>query len=281
MSYERELHTKVTENRRRDMTADNRKLNILVANDDGIQAKGLQKLVTALHNDAGATVYVFAPDSQRSGASHSISLSGTIRVWQVDYEGAQAAFALTGTPADCVVVGMKMMQDKGIPVDMIYTGINNGSNVGTDAVYSGTVGAAMEGSIQGIPSVAVSVDSPDVEHFEYACRLAVDVIRKTGGRWDSSVMLNINTPDLPAEEIKGVEYTVMGEREYTNDMQLVSEEDGVAEYRYGGEAVIYQDLPRSLDVVAIQQGYASISPLQKDKTAHSAKPDLEKWRIGK
>lgn len=258
---------------------DRKQLSIVVANDDGIGSKGLKALVKALKG-RGAKVYVFAPDSQRSALSHAISLRETVDVWQVDCEYAELAYVLTGTPADCVAMGLKILRDKGIAADMLYAGINLGSNVGTDTVYSGTVGCAMEGSIQGIPSVAVSVDSHQAEHFEYACMLAVDVINKTGGKWDSNVMLNINTPNLPASEIKGVKYTVIGDKEYTNDIQLVRESGGVATYKYGGEAVYY-DSPNTFDVVAIQNGYASISPLQRDNTAYSAKHMLEKWRIGK
>lgn len=281
MSYERETHKAAAEARRIEMTKDQKTLNILVANDDGIGARGMRALVDALRRELGAKIYIFAPDGQRSAASHAISLRGTIDMWQVDYEGAEAAFALTGTPADCVAVGMKIMRDKGIPVDVMFAGINHGSNVGTDTVYSGTVGCAMEGSIQGIPSAAVSVDGLNAEHFEYACSLAVDLIRKTGGKWDSNVMMNINTPDLPADRIKGVKYTVIGEREYENDIQLVREDGGIATYRYGGEPLHYEGQPNTLDVIAIQEGYASITPLHRDTTAYNAKPDLEKWRIGK
>lgn len=258
-----------------------RQLNVLIANDDGIGARGMRALVDALKKELDVKIYIFAPDSQRSAASHAISLRGTVDMWQVDYEGAEIAFALTGTPADCVAIGTKVMADMDVPVDVMFAGINHGSNVGTDIVYSGTVGCAMEGSIQGIPSVAVSVDSHQAEHFEYACRLAVDVIRKTGGSWDSEVMLNINTPNLPAEQIKGVKYTVIGEKEYANDIQLVREDGGVATYRYGGDPISYEGLPDSYDVIAMQEGYASITPLQRDTTAFNAVSDLEKWRIGK
>lgn len=255
-------------------------MNILVANDDGIESRGIKELVRALAVDGGANVYVFAPDGQRSAVSHAISLRGTIDVWPVEFPNAEAAFALTGTPADCVAVGCHMMKEMGLDIDMVFSGINHGSNVGTDTIYSGTVGAAMEGSIQGYPSVAVSVDSHQAEHFEYACRLAVDTISKTGGSWDSSVMININTPNIPAEEIKGVKYTVIGEREYSNDIQFKSENGEKKTYVYGGEAVHYEGRPETFDVIAIQNGYASISPLHRDLTNAKAMELLEKWRIG-
>ena len=254
-------------------------MNILVANDDGIEAQGLRELVDALRERAGADVYVFAPDGQRSAASHAITLRRAIRLWPVDYSGARGAFALDGTPADCVAVGLKYLKLKGIEVDMVFAGINHGSNVGTDTVYSGTVGAALEGSIQGYPSVAVSVDSHHAMHFDYACDLAVDTIEKTGGKWDTDVMININTPDLPEDEIKGVCYTIIGDREYINDVQI-QEEGEVMSFVYGGEAVLYDSDEIQYDVIAIENGYATISPLQRDMTAIKASAMLEEWRIG-
>lgn len=255
-------------------------MNILVANDDGVEAQGLRELVNALTERVGADVYVFAPDGQRSAASHAITLRSPISVWQVPFEGAAEAFALDGTPADCVAVGLKMLRLKGIEVDVVFAGINHGANVGTDTVYSGTVGAALEGSIQGVPSAAVSVDSHQATHFDYACDLAVDLMEKTGGVWDSSVMININTPDLPADEIKGVFTTVLGEREYLNDVQMKTEGE-VTTFVYGGDPVLYESDDNHFDVVALENGYASVSPIQKDMTAYNAGKMLEDWRIGK
>ena len=255
-------------------------MNILVANDDGIEARGLRELVNALTERVGADVYVFAPDGQRSAASHAITLRSPISVWQVPFEGAAEAFALDGTPADCVAVGLKMLRLKGIDIDVVFAGINHGANVGTDIVYSGTVGAALEGSIQGVPSVAVSVDSHKATHFGYACDLAVDLMDKTGGEWDSRVMININTPDLPADEIKGVFTTVLGEREYLNDVQMKTEGE-VTTFVYGGDPVLYESDDNHFDVVALENGYASVSPIEKDMTAYNAGKMLEDWRIGK
>lgn len=257
------------------------KLNILVVNDDGIQARGIHELVKALHEDAGADVYVAAPDGQRSAVSHAITLHNPINAWPVEFPNAEMAFAVSGHPADCVVVGQKILNDRGIRIDMVFSGINHGSNVGTDTIYSGTVGAALEGSIQGYPSVAVSVDSHSPEHFSYACRLAVDTIRKTGGKWDPGIMININTPDLPGEEIKGVKDTIIGKREYFNDIRLCGTDGEIMTYEYGGDAIRYEGEPLTFDVVAIQNGYASVTPLHKDMTAHHAKSETAKWRIGR
>ncbi len=255
-------------------------MNILVANDDGIEARGLRELVVALTKELGADVYVCAPDGQRSAASHAITLRSPVSAWPVPFDGAAEAFAFDGTPADCVAVGLKLLKRRGVEIDVVFAGINHGANVGTDTVYSGTVGAALEGSIQGYPSVAVSVDSHQATHFDYACALAVDTIRKTGGTWDPSIMININTPDLPAAEIKGVCYTALGEREYLNDVQVETEGE-VTTFIYGGDAVLYESDDNSCDVIALENGYASITPLQKDTTAYTAGAMLADWRIGK
>ena len=256
-------------------------MNILVANDDGIGAKGLHELVKALHERAGATVYVVSPEGQRSASSHSISMMEPVSVVPSELEGAEMAFAISGTPADCVAIGLHIMAEKGVKIDLVFTGINHGSNIGTDTVYSGTVGAAMEGSIHKIPSAAVSVDSHKASHFEYACDLAVDTILKTGGKWDSEIMININTPNLPKEEIKGVKYTVIGEREYVEDVQKHEIDENRTTYRYSGHPVVYTGKPDTIDVIAMQNGYASITLMRYDMTAHDASAMLEKWRIGK
>ena len=256
------------------------RLKILIANDDGIEARGLRELVDALTKRCGAEVYVFAPDGQRSAVSHAITLHAPISVWPVEYDGAEMAFAMDGTPSDCVAVGLKMLKLRDVTVDMVFAGINHGANVGTDIVYSGTVGAALEGSIQGYPSVAVSVESHSASHFEYACDLAVDLIRKTGGKWDSEFVININTPDLPADEIKGISNTIMGRREYINDVQVETEGE-VTTFIYGGDPVLYESDENQFDVVALENGYASISALHKDMTAYEAGRMLADWRIGK
>lgn len=255
-------------------------MNILVANDDGIGARGLRELVRTLCEDAGATVYVCAPEDQRSAMSHAISLRNSVGVHEVDFDYAKKAFVTTGTPADCVVVGFRILQDLGIDIHMVFAGINHGSNVGTDTLYSGTVGAAMEGLVQGLPSVAVSVDSHDAEHFEYACYLAADTVKKTGGRWNENIIININTPNLPASEIKGVRHTTVGDREYTNDICIDKVEGKTTWYKYGGEPVYYEDESETLDVIAIQNGYASISLLQADMSAYEYTDKLKDWRIG-
>lgn len=222
-------------------------LNILVANDDGIRAAGIRNLVDALSEVAN--VYVCAPDSQRSAAGHGISMNKPVYAEEVQYDKAEKAYAISGTPADCVKLGLNLLAKEDIKIDMVYSGINMGGNLGTDLIYSGTVAAAIEGALNGYPSVAVSVDSHEAEHFELACELAVSVCMNARKKLGSDFILNINTPDLPKEEIKGVKYTRMGRREYYERFDESVDENGNVQYWYGGDRVIYEDLPDDIDVI--------------------------------
>lgn len=252
-------------------------MNILVANDDGIEARGIRELVKAL--SAKASVYVCAPDGQRSASGHGITVSTHITAKEVEFEGAQLALKLSGTPADCVKLGMKILADRGIDIDMVFSGINHGGNLGTDVLYSGTVSAAIEGSICGVPSVAVSVNSHEAQHFEYACHLAVEALEKSKGRISPDTVLNINTPNLPREEIKGLKYTTLGNREYKEFFKPVDIGDGIKAYRYTGEPVVYEGLPDTIDVIAMQEGYATITPVHRDLTDYKMIEEIKKWRI--
>ncbi|MDO4546307.1 MAG: 5'/3'-nucleotidase SurE [Bacillota bacterium] len=254
-------------------------MNILVANDDGIEAKGIRELVKALSEIA--TIYVCAPHTQRSASGHGITVSRPITAEEVAFENAAMALSLSGTPADCIKLGMKILEQKSIKADMVFSGINHGGNLGTDTLYSGTVSAAIEGSICGVPSVAVSVDSHQAEHFAYACKLAreaFDWCRKYG---TPDTVLNINTPNLPEKEIKGLKFTTLGRREYKEFFAPVELEDGRTGYRYSGDPVVYEGLPDTIDVIAMQDGYASITPLHRDLTDYRSLDKIKKWRIGK
>lgn len=252
-------------------------LNILIANDDGIRAAGIRALADALSEKA--KVYICAPDSQRSAAGHGITMKKPVYAEEVEFEGAEKAYAISGTPADCVKLGLKLLEKEGVKIDMVYSGINLGSNVGTDIIYSGTVAAAVEGAINKIPSVAVSVDNHEATHFELACELAVSVLENAYEKMDPSVVININTPDLPKEEIRGVKYTKMGIREYYERFDEKIDGEGRVQYWYGGDRVIYDGLPTDIDVIANQENYACISPLQFDLTAYNYLDKIKEWGI--
>ncbi len=253
-------------------------MNVLVANDDGIKAQGIKELVKALSQKAD--VYVCAPESQRSASGHGITVSKPIVAEEVTFENAVLAISFSGMPADCVKLGIKILADKGIKIDMVFSGINHGGNYGTDTLYSGTVSAAIEGTICGLPSVAVSVNSHEAEHFDYACHLAVEALEKAGGKMSPDTVLNINVPNLPREEIKGLKYTTLGNREYKEFFKPFRTEDGRTAYQYTGEPVVYEGLPDTIDVIAMQAGYATITPLHRDLTDYRLMDKIKEWRIG-
>lgn len=252
-------------------------MNILVSNDDGIHAPGIVALVKALSKEAN--IYVCAPDDQRSASGHSISIGKLIEITEIPYENATRAFSISGTPADCVKLGLKYLGTLGVDIDMVFSGINHGGNLGTDTLYSGTVSAALEGCICGIPSVALSLDSHFSNDFEVAGKVALEALRKTYGKLDAKTVLNINVPALSEDRIKGVRVTRLGEREYDQWFMSEEGEDGVTRYRYSGKPVIYDELSQDIDVLAMQEGYITITPLRYDLTNHELIDEVISWKI--
>lgn len=252
-------------------------MNILVANDDGIGAKGIMELARALSQVAN--IYVCAPDSQRSACGHGISIGQPITVKKQDFPNAKGAWAISGTPADCVKLGLEILANEGIKIHMVCSGINHGGNLGTDTLYSGTVSAAIEGCICGLPALAVSVNSHDPKYFDTACELAIKTVKASQGKIDSHTVLNINAPNLPADQVKGVKITRLGAREYVDWFQPKEDEHGEVVYWYAGKPVVYQDLPDDIDVIAMQDGYASITPLHYDLTSHRLIEEVKQWGI--
>ncbi len=250
-------------------------MNILITNDDGIKAEGIRRLAETLSK--GADVYLAAPKTQMSAAGHGITMNRSITCEEVEYENAAKALMIDGTPADCVKVGMRVYQEMGIDIDMVYSGINHGSNLGTDTLYSGTVSAAIEGNLCGVPAAAVSVSGHDACHFTLACELALDVLERFDDL-DSLTTININTPNLPKEEIKGVKICRLGMREYDNWFIPENSGTGIHEYRYSGAPVVYDSKNTGIDVIAMQEGYATITPLFFDLTDREKTEELrDKW----
>lgn len=242
-----------------------RKLNIMVVNDDGITSRGLRALVDALRTRAN--VYVSAPDGQKSGASQSITISEPIRVYDFDYPGAEAAFAVGGTPTDCTKVGLQFYKERGVDIDMVFSGINIGSNFGKDTLYSGTIGAAMEAALSNVRAVAVSVDSHNATHFETACEVALQAIDFSMNELTPDILLNINAPDIPPEEVKGIRYTALGNRFYIDSFIPVESEEGDS-YMLDGAPLDLHDIEEKYDVTATWDNYVSITPMHFDYTAH-------------
>ena len=252
-------------------------MNILIANDDGIRAEGIKRLAGALSQKAN--VYVFAPDSQRSAAGHGITVGRAITCTPVAFPGADEAFMVDGTPADCVKLGMRVLENHGVRIDMVFSGINHGSNLGTDTLYSGTVSAAIEGNLCGVPAVAVSVASHKATHFDMACDLAVKALEEGFMRMDPLTTLNINTPDTDKEDIKGVKITRLGARQYDNWLDEMPDENGALSFKYSGEPLRHNSSNTEIDVLALQAGYATITPLMFDLTNHHIFKTMKDWGL--
>jgi 5'-nucleotidase len=249
-------------------------MNIFISNDDGIHAEGIHKLAAAL--STVADVYVGAPVDQCSATGHGISLRGPINVTPVDFPNARFACAIDGMPADCVKLGLDLMEKEGVIIDKVFSGINLGGNLGTDTIYSGTVAAALEGLICGYPSVAVSVNSHAPKHFEFAEELAIRAALLDFAQIDSQMMLNINVPDLRKDEIRGVKITGLGMREYLGEFEEQESDGNVRKFIYAGEPVHYENINCDTnDVGADQEGYAAVVPVHFDLTNYAL---IEKLR---
>lgn len=246
-------------------------MNFLLVNDDGIQAEGITSLAKALSQIGD--VYVCAPHEQKSTTGHGITLFKALDVKVLsksDFPWAVKAWECTGYPADCTKMGIYLMEKEGLKPDMIFSGINHGGNMGHDTLYSGTVAAAMEGSYFGIPSVAISVDSHEPKHFGMACRLAIDTATRALGNFPVDVVININTPDLPEDQIKGVKIVHIGDRKYTDHYE---ERDG--HYYLEGDLLPYEGNDFDCDAARCEAGFAVITPIKSDLTNYECLKTIE------
>lgn len=250
-------------------------MNILVTNDDGINAKGIKALVEAL--SGLGKIYVVAPDSQKSACGHGITIHEPVMVKEVSFKGAEKAWAVSGTPADCVKLGVTMLVSD--TIDMLFSGVNQGGNMGTDVLYSGTVSGAIEGILLGIPSVAVSYDTNNGDDFEPSKKISRTVCKKMATKeLERETLINVNVPNIPEEQIKGVQITKLGIREYTESFQERKDPRGRLYYWYSGlPKNIYSE--EETDVMAIENGYISITPIHFDLTNYRIINDIKDWGI--
>ena len=258
-------------------------MNILVSNDDGIYASGIRHLIEALRGVDGARIYVSAPDGQRSASGHSISTTGgPIMAYDVEIPGTERAIALSGTPADCVKFGIKRLRSEwNIGIDVVFSGINHGSNVGTDIYYSGTGSAAFEGIFNGVPAVAVSVGThhPTEEQLANCTGIIQDLCKRIVPKLSKDTVLNVNFPNVPPEEIKGLRVCSLGPREYNEKFEIMTNPRGEKYYWYTGKLVQYEGLSEDLDVIAHQDGYVSVTPLKMDVTDYPLMDTVQEWNL--
>lgn len=244
-------------------------MKILVSNDDGYLATGINVLAEALGNIAD--VVVFAPDRNRSAASNSLTLKNPLRVSEV----SENRFKVDGTPSDCVHLALTGFLN--FEPDLVVSGINHGANLGDDTIYSGTVAAAMEGRFLGLPSIAVSLVGDKLRHFETAAAVACDLVQKIErAPLASDVVLNLNVPNISLAQIRGVRSTRLGFRHKSEQIQKDKDPYGRPIY-WVGPAGEGQDAGEGTDFHAIEHNYASITPLKVDLTRHDALSDLSDW----
>jgi 5'-nucleotidase len=238
-------------------------MRILLTNDDGIHARGIHSLVQEL--SSLGELFVVAPDRERSGTGHSITVFEPIRVVKTTIPEVSSAWIVGGTPVDCVKLALNTLVKQ--EIDLVVSGINHGPNLGTDVLYSGTVSAAAEGVILGIPSIAVSLDSYEEDmEFDYAARFTRNFVKiATRHGLDKKTLVNINIPALEKSEIKGIRITKLGVRNYDNLFEERQDPRGNTYYWLGGGVVREEQEPES-DVVAVQDGYISITPIHLDLT---------------
>lgn len=244
-------------------------MKILVSNDDGVTAPGIRALSEAL--SAVAEVLTVAPDRNCSGASNSLTLTNPLRINKLD----NGYISVNGTPTDCVHLAIRELYE-GEP-DMVVSGINAGANMGDDTLYSGTVAAAMEGRFLGLPAVAVSLVGREFTHYDSAAAYAVKIIMGLKKHpIASDQILNINVPDLPLDEIKGIRVTRLGARHKAEGMVRARDPHG-REVFWLGPPGIELDVGEDTDFYAVSQGYVSITPLTVDLTAYRQLSQLQHW----
>ena len=247
-------------------------MHILVSNDDGYLAEGINKLDSALGRLARTTI--MAPDRNRSGASNSLTLDVPLRVFQARPD---VHYVVGGTPTDCVHIAISGYFD--FEFDLVCSGINDGANLGDDTLYSGTVAAAIEGRFLGLPTVAFSLCmEPDSgRHFDTAARVAQTLIaRLLEQPLERGITLNVNVPDLPYEQLQGIRATRLGGRHRSKPIVPVEDPKGRRMYWIGPPGA-GQDAGDGTDFHAIANGFVSVTPLQIDLTRHGALPTLTDW----
>ncbi|MCH2215450.1 MAG: 5'/3'-nucleotidase SurE [Flavobacteriales bacterium] len=256
------------------MSQDNQRPLILVTNDDGITAGGIRNLIEVAREFG--EVCVVAPDSPQSGMGHAITVHDILRLTKVRDEEGVEEYSCTGTPVDCVKLAIYRVLDR--KPDLLLSGINHGANYSINVIYSGTMSAAVEGAVEGIPSIGFSLLNHSAEADFAASK---DVVRKVvrsalKNGIPKSTCLNVNIPKVSAEEIKGIRICRQARASWRDDFQPRQDPSGKTYYWITGEFV-NPDKGDDTDVWALDHNYVSIVPVQFDLTAHHAMAELNEW----
>ncbi len=249
----------------------------LITNDDGIHAPGLDALNRSLSQIA--EVMVVAPSIERSAVGHAITISEPLRVWEYEKNGEFFGYAVNGTPADCVKIAYWVIMDR--KPDAVISGINQGSNTGINTIYSGTVSAATEGAILGLPSFAISLANWYHPEFEYAGKFAKQLAQKLlQNKLPEGVYLNVNIPNCKEEEIQGVSITSQGQALYHETFHSRKDPHGRTYYWLDGEKTD-KETDLNIDDGAIDAKYVSITPVHYDLTNYEQIQNLKSWNLQK
>lgn len=252
---------------------------ILITNDDGFEAAGLLALRDKLRQIANVTVV--APSSEKSACAHSITLTRPLRFIQLD----DGFFKLDdATPSDCIYLALETMFKHKKP-DLVISGINHGANVGEDITYSGTCGGAMEGTLQGVNSIAVSQlynnDSLDKFGFDLACEITLELVQnifENGYPLDGREFLNLNIPAVSKNDYKGLKIVPVGQQNYNTNAQIHRNPRGLEYYWLGTPGIRYAaDLGYDCDITTLNQNYASLTPIKLDMTSYKSIEILKNW----
>jgi len=246
-------------------------MRVLVSNDDGIEAPGIN--VLARHLSVVGEVIIVAPDRDRSGASNSLTLDQPLRVTRLD----EQRYRVAGTPTDCVHLALAGLLD--VEPDIVVSGINNSANLGDDVIYSGTVSAAMEGRFLGLPAIAVSLAAKDHqgEHYHSAAQAALVIMQRLlVDPLPADTILNVNVPDCPWAELRGFAVTRLGRRHRSAPCVRQVDPRGRPFYWIGPAGEAEDDGPGT-DFHAVREGYISITPIQVDLTRYQALEKISGW----
>jgi len=251
-------------------------LNILITNDDGINSAGLIALAQTISEIAN--VIVVAPDRERSATAHAITMHKPLRIEKTEIPNCKVlGYKVNGTPSDCVKLAVEALLNN--KPDFVLSGINSGPNLGTDIIYSGTVSAALEAALLGIPGIAFSVASYENVEFKnaaaFAKRLCQQVYKKN---FPKDTLLNVNIPNIKPEEIKGIAITYLGTIKYKNSFVQRTDPRGKVYYWLAGEAI--EDINnKGSDVWAIKNNFISITPILIDLTKYDIIDTIKEWDL--
>lgn len=247
-------------------------MRFLLTNDDGIYARGLAALHRELSLDAECLVV--APEVEQSAVGHAITLFRPLMVRKARKNGQVLGYAVAGTPADCVKIGIRELA--GGPVDLVVSGINLGANVGINVLYSGTVSAATEGAIMGVPSLAISLDTHREADFSFAARFARKICRfMMGHPFPKNLSLNVNVPALPEDRIRGVTVVKQGKARLIESFEKRVDPRDNTYYWLAGETQPAPSEDADSDITALRKGWITITPIHSDLTRMDVFGDLK------